>query len=300
MSLTPRTPGTARGRAGAPVLRVPLSLIAKYAILVLYAAFALLPLVWMISAAFKPGQDVLAVPVQWIPSEWHPENFERALFEPRFAGSPFVRFLINSTVAATITALLSVALSLMSAYGFTKFRYRGRDGVLWILLGSTLLPFSSVLIPLYLIVSAMGMLDSMLGMIVPFALLGPAVFAARQFMVGLPNEYIEAARLDGASELAVFRKVVVPLSGPAITTVAVLTFLFSWNLFLWPLAIMSSQENFTAPLGLSLLGLGSTFRPDYEIWMAAAVLSTLPPLIFFLILERPYMRGLETLSGLKG
>jgi len=92
----------------------------------------------------------------------------------------------------------------------------------------------------------------------------------------------------------------VPLSGPAITTVAVLTFLFSWNLFLWPLAIMSSQENFTAPLGLSLLGLGSTFRPDYEIWMAAAVLSTLPPLIFFLILERPYMRGLESLSGLKG
>jgi ABC-type glycerol-3-phosphate transport system permease component len=137
-------------------------------------------------------------------------------------------------------------------------------------------------------------------MIVPFALLGPAVFAARQFMLGLPTEYIEAARLDGASELDVFRRIVVPLSGPAITTVAVLTFLFSWNLFLWPLAIMSSQGNFTAPLGLSLLGLGSTFRPDYEIWMAAAVLSTLPPLIFFLILERPYMRGLESLSGLKG
>lgn len=280
--------------------RIPFTLIAKYILLVLYSVFALLPLVWMISAAFKPGADVLTVPVQWIPDEWHPENFERALFEPRFAGSPFVRFLVNSTIAATITALLSVVLSLLSAYGFTKFKYRGRDGALWILLGSTLLPFSSVLIPLYLIVQAMGMLDSMLGMILPFALLGPAVFAARQFMVGLPTEYIEAARLDGASEWAVFRKVVVPLSGPAITTVGVLTFLFSWNLFLWPLAIMSSQQNFTAPLGLSLLGLGSTFRPDYEIWMAAAVLSTLPPLIFFLILERPYMRGLEALSGLKG
>lgn len=299
MSATTRAgPGRAHGRV--PRRRISLSLIAKYVLLVVYSVFALLPLVWMVSAAFKPGADVLSVPVVWIPNEWHPENFERALFEPRFAGSPFIRFLANSTIAATITALLSVVLSLLSAYGFTKFRYRGRDGALWILLGSTLLPFSSVLIPLYLIVHALGMLDSMLGMIVPFALLGPAVFAARQFMVGLPTEYIEAARLDGAAELDVFRRVVVPLSGPAITTVAVLTFLFSWNLFLWPLAIMSSQANFTAPLGLSLLGLGSTFRPDYEIWMAAAVLSTLPPLIFFLILERPYMRGLESLSGLKG
>ena len=300
MSIATRSHRGWRSRPRVNGPRISFSLIAKYILLVLYSVFALLPLVWMISAAFKPGEDVLTVPVQWIPNEWHPENFERALFEPRFAGSPFIRFLFNSIIAATITALLSVVLSLLSAYGFTKFKYRGRDGALWILLGSTLLPFSSVLIPLYLIVHAMGMLDSMLGMIVPFALLGPAVFAARQFMVGLPTEYIEAARLDGASELAVFRRIVVPLSGPAITTVAVLTFLFSWNLFLWPLAIMSSQENFTAPLGLSLLGLGSTFRPDYEIWMAAAVLSTLPPLIFFLILERPYMRGLESLSGLKG
>lgn len=300
MSVAGGAGGSVRARPSVRRPRISLSLTAKYVLLVLYSVFALVPLVWMVSASFKPGADVLTVPVQWIPSEWHPENFERALFEPRFAGSPFIRFLINSTIAATITALLSVVLSLLSAYGFTKFRYRGRDGALWILLGSTLLPFSSVLIPLYLIVQRLGMLDSMLGMIVPFALLGPAVFAARQFMVGLPTEYIEAARLDGASELAVFRRVVVPLSGPAITTVAVLTFLFSWNLFLWPLAIMSSQQNFTAPLGLSLLGLGSTFRPDYEIWMAAAVLSTLPPLVFFLILERPYMRGLESLSGLKG
>jgi multiple sugar transport system permease protein len=300
MSGVTRAEGSRRARPSVPRRPFSLSLAVKYVLLLIYSFFALLPLWWMVSSAFKPGPEVLTVPVEWIPNSWHPENFERALFEPRFAGSPFIRFLINSTIAATATALLSVVLSLLSAYGFTKFKYRGRDGALWILLGSTLLPFSSVLIPLYLIVQQLGMLDSMLGMIVPFALLGPAVFAARQFMVGLPTEYIEAARIDGASERTVFRKVVVPLSGPAITTVAVLTFLFSWNLFLWPLAIMSSQENFTAPLGLSLLGLGSTFRPDYEIWMAAAVLSTLPPLIFFLILERPYMRGLESLSGLKG
>jgi multiple sugar transport system permease protein len=276
------------------------TLLLKYAVLIIWAVFALLPLVWMVSSAFKPAGQVLTVPVQWIPSEWHPENFERALFEPRFAGSPFVRFLFNSTIAATATALASVVLALMIGYGFAKFHYRGRDALLWIVLGSTLLPFSSVVIPLYIIVRNLGMLDSLLGLIVPFLVIGPAVFAVRQFMIGLPTEYIEAARLDGASEWKVFTTVIVPLSGPAITTVAVLTFLISWNLYLWPFVIMSSQENFTAPLGLSLLGLGSTFTPDYDIWMAAATLSTLPPLLFFLVLERPYLRGLEALSGLKG
>ena len=268
--------------------------------LLVYAVFSLLPLVWMLSSSFKSAGEVLTVPVEWVPSEWHPENFERALFEPRFAGSPFVRFLVNSTIVATATALASVFLSLLIGYGFAKFRYRGRDALLWIVLGSTLLPFSSVVIPLYIIVGQLGMLNSLIGLIVPFVIIGPAVFAARQFLLALPTEYIEAARLDGASEWKVFTSVIVPLSGPAITTVAVLTFLISWNLYLWPLVIMASQENFTAPLGLSLLGLGSTFTPDYDVWMAAAVLSTLPPLIFFLVLERPYLRGLEALSGLKG
>lgn len=286
--------------AGVRTAAMRRSYVWKYAVLVVYAVFSLLPLVWMLSAAFKPAEQVLTVPVQWIPTEWHPENFERALFEPRFAGSPFVRFLVNSTIVATATALASVALSLMIGYGFAKFRYRGRDALLWIVLGSTLLPFSSVVIPLYLVVAQLGMLNSLLGLIVPFVVIGPAVFAARQFMLALPTEYIEAARLDGASEWKVFTSVIVPLSGPAVTTVAVLTFLISWNLYLWPLVIMASQENFTAPLGLSLLGLGSTFTPDYDIWMAAATLSTLPPLLFFLVLERPYLRGLEALSGLKG
>jgi multiple sugar transport system permease protein len=276
------------------------SMLWKYAVLVGWAVFSLLPLFWMLSAAFKTQGEVLTVPVQWLPSEWHPENFERALFEPRFAGSPFVRFLTNSMIVAVATTLASIVLALMIGYGFAKFHYRGRDALLWIVLGSTLLPFSSVVIPLYVIVGHLGMLNSLLGLVVPFLVIGPAVFAARQFILGIPTEYIEAARLDGASEWLVFRHVIVPLSGPAITTVAVLTFLISWNMYLWPLVIMNSQEGFTAPLGLSLLGLGSTFTPDYEVWMAAAVLSTLPPLIFFLVLERPYLRGLEALSGLKG
>ena len=168
------------------------------------------------------------------------------------------------------------------------------------MLSTTLLPFSSVVIPLYLIVRALGMLDSLWALIIPFMLTGQSIFLARQFIISIPSELIDAARIDGAGEFRIFWQIIFPLLGPAIATLGIMTFIFSWNLFLWPLVVLASQGQFTLPLGLSLLGLGSTFLVDYNLWMAAATLAILPPLIFFLILQGPYLRGLEALSGLKG
>ncbi|PWC05326.1 carbohydrate ABC transporter permease [Agromyces badenianii] len=279
--------------------RVRASLVASYAVLLVWAAVSLFPIVWMVSAAFKSADQVLTVPIQWIPREWHPENFVEALFEPRFAGESFITFLWNSTLVAALTALASIALSLMVGYGFAKFRFRGRDGLMWTLLGSTLLPFSAVLIPLYLVIRQLGMIDTLWALIIPFVLTGQAIFLSRQFVLAIPSSYIEAARIDGASEWGIFVRVIVPMAAPAITTVGVMTFLLSWNQFLWPLVVAESQSTFTAPLGLSLLGLGSTFQTDYNIWMAAATLAVLPPLAFFIVFERPYMRGLELMSGVK-
>ncbi|GAA4432857.1 carbohydrate ABC transporter permease [Actinokineospora soli] len=276
-----------------------LGLAAKYAVVLAFTAFSLIPLLWMVSAAFKAPEDVLEVPVRWIPREWHPENFVKALLEPRFTGHTFLEFLINSTVVASVTAIASVVLSIMVGYGFAKFRFRGREAFMWTLLGSTLLPFSSVVIPLYLIIDRMALTDTLAGLIIPFVITGQAIFIARQFIRAIPTAYIEAARLDGASEWVVFRHIIVPLAGPAVTTVAVMSFLFSWNQFLWPLVITSAQEGFTAPLGLSMLGMGSTFNTDYSVWMAAATLAVIPPLVFFLIFERPYLRGLEAMAGIK-
>ena len=145
---------------------------------------------------------------------------------------------------------------------------------MWVLLGTTLLPFSSVIIPLYLIIREMHLLDSMWALVVPFAITGQSIFLARQFILAIPTDLIHAARMDGAGEFQIFRQIIVPLSGPAVTTVGVLSFLFSWNQFLWPLVVESSQQNYTAPLGLSLLGLGSTFQIDYHIWMAASTIAT--------------------------
>ena len=272
----------------------------QYGLLTLYCLFSIFPFIWMVSASLKLPEDVLTVPIEWIPPVVQPDNYPTALFEPRFAGYALVEFMKNSILVAVATSLLSIGLSTFVGYGFAKFRFKGRDTMLWVMLGTTLLPFSSIIIPLYLIVQRMGLLNSLWAVILPFALTGQSIFLSRQFMLSLPSEIIDAARVDGASELYIFARVIFPLLGPAISTVGILTFLLSWNLFLWPLVVLSSQGQFTAPLGLSLMGLGSTFLVDYHLWMAAATIAVLPPLAFFLILEKPYLSGLEALSGVKG
>lgn len=279
--------------------RFSLSLGLKYVFLITAALVALAPLLWMLSAAVKPTNEVLRVPITLIPTEWRFENFANALFEPRFTGYSFAQFLMNSTIVATVTSLAAIAVSIMVGYGFAKFRFRGRDGLLWIILGATLLPFASVLVPLYIVIQQLQLQNTLAALVIPFVVSGQALFISRQFILGIPDEYLEAARLDGVSEFGLFLRVILPLSGPAVTTVAVMTFLTSWNQFLWPLVVASSQQNYTAPIGLSLMGLGGTFNTDYNLWMAAATIAMIPPLVFFLILERPYLRGLEAMSGLK-
>jgi len=276
------------------------SRILKYLMLGLYCVFSVVPFLWMLSASFKRPEDVLTVPIHWIPPVWQPGNYPKALLEPRFVGYSISHFMLNSLFVAVITSLLSIGLSTFVGYGFAKFKFRGRDALLWGMLSTTLLPFSSVVIPLYLIIRTLKLTNSLWALILPFALTGQSIFLARQFILTIPAELMDAARVDGAGEFRIFWQIVFPLLGPAIATLGIMTFLFSWNLFLWPMVVLSSQGQFTLPLGLSLMGMGSTFLIDYHLWMAASTLAVLPPLAFFLILQRPYLRGLEALSGLKG
>jgi ABC-type glycerol-3-phosphate transport system permease component len=272
----------------------------KYAILVAYSVFSLIPFVWMLSAALKLKGDVLKIPIQWIPPNPQWDNFRVALFEPRFGSFRMWDYMLNSIGVALITSLLTIILSTFVGYGFAKFRFRGRQLVMWGMLSTTLLPFSAVLVPLILISRQLGLVNNLWALIVPFALTGQSIFLARQFIISIPDEYLDAARIDGANELQIFARIVLPLLRPAVATLGVTAFITSWMQFLWPLVSQSSQGNFTLPIGLSLMGLGSLFQVEYHLWMASAVVAVLPPLIFFLILERAYMRGLEALSGLKG
>ncbi len=280
--------------------RKPLTQSLKYAVLIIYSAFSLLPFLWMLSAAVKPKEEVLKIPIQWLPSSFQWDNFRVALFEPRFGQYRTWDYMLNSITVAVITTLLAIILSIFVGYGFAKFRFRGRNLMMWGMLSTTLLPFSAVLVPLILISRSLGLINSLWALIIPFALTGQSIFLARQFIISIPNEYLDAARVDGANEIQIFVRIVLPLLKPAVATLGVTAFIASWMQFLWPLVSQSSQGNFTLPIGLSLMGLGSLFETDYHLWMASAVVAILPPLIFFLILERAYIRGLETLSGLKG
>jgi multiple sugar transport system permease protein len=274
--------------------------VAKYALLITYSVFSLVPFVWMLSSSLKPAGEVLKIPIEWIPSSFQWDNFRQALFDPRFGGISMWDYMLNSIKVALITAVLTIVLSLFVGYGFAKFRFRWRNLMMWGMLSTTLLPFSAVMIPLILISRALGLVNNLWALIIPFALTGQSIFLARQFIIGIPDEYLDAARVDGAGEFQIFFRIVVPLLRPAIATLGVMAFITSWMQFLWPLVSQSSQANFTVPVGLSLMGLGSAFLIDYHLWMASGVLAVIPPLIFFLILEKAYMRGLEALSGLKG
>jgi ABC-type glycerol-3-phosphate transport system permease component len=274
--------------------------ILKYAVLLLYSGFSLIPFMWMLSAALKPKGEVLKIPIEWLPSTFQWDNFRVALFEPRFGQFRMWDYMRNSLGVALITSVLTIGLSIFVGYGFAKFRFRGRNLMMWGMLSTTLLPVSAVLVPLILITRGLGLINNLWALIVPFALTGQSIFLARQFIISIPDEYLDAARVDGANELQTFMRVVLPLLRPAVATLGVTAFITSWMQFLWPLVSQSSQSNFTLPIGLSLMGLGSLFQVEYHLWMASAVVAVLPPLIFFLILESAYMRGLEALSGLKG
>jgi len=272
----------------------------KYAILVIYAVFSLLPFFWMLSASLKPVEDVLKIPIEWIPARIQWSNYHEALFEPRFGEIRMWDYMLNSIVVALATAGLTVVLSIFVGYGFAKFRFRGRDLLMWGMLSTTLLPFSAVLIPMILIARRLSLFNSLWALIIPFALTGQSIFLARQFMISIPDEYMDAARVDGANEIQIFLRIVLPMLRPAIGTLGVMAFITSWMQFLWPLVSQSSQGNFTLPVGLSLMGQGSLYEVNYHLWMASAVMAVLPPLVFFLLLEKAYMSGLETLSGLRG
>ena len=233
--------------------------VVKYAILFIYAIFSLLPFAWMLSASLKPVEDVLKIPVQWIPASFHWDNYREALFEPRFGEIRMWDYMLNSIGVALATAGLTIVLSILVGYGFAKFRFRGRDLLMWGMLSTTLLPFSAALIPMILIARELELFNSLWALIIPFALTGQSIFLARQFMISIPDEYMDAARVDGANELQIFARIVAPMLRPAMATIGVMAFTTSWMQFLWPLVSQSSQGNFTLPVGLSLMGQGSLY-----------------------------------------
>jgi ABC-type glycerol-3-phosphate transport system permease component len=255
------------------------------------AFLSLIPLYWLVVSSFRPAQRIFADASQFIPTTVTFDNFV-ALFRD----APFVRWFTNSFILTAGATLGSIVVVTMAAYPLARLRFPFRNTLFVTILVTYLLPFHLLLIPLFILMINLGLIDTHLGVILPLWAHPFGLFFMRQYMLSVPQELLDAARVDGASEYGVFFRVVVPLVKPALATLAILFSLEAWNDLLWPLIVMRSPENFPLPLGIgSLLG-GVAFRPQWHLIMTASLLATLPIVIIFVMLRKTFIGGLSRLG----
>ncbi len=255
------------------------------------ALIVVFPFIWMLFTSFKPEAQIAQYPPKLLPDSWTLENYQNV-----WSRIPFARLFLNSIVLAGGVTIISLLLDSMAAYALARLNFPGRDAIFIIILVALMLPFQVMFIPLFVVVHDLGMLDSYSGLIVPRATNAFGIFLLRQFFMTLPRELDEAARIDGTSEFGIYWKIILPLSGPALATLAVFHFMYNWNDFLWPLLITSSTEMRTLPAGLALF-VGQHVV-EYGVVMAGAVLTLLPLLVAFLFAQRYFIQGIA-MSGIK-
>ena len=263
------------------------------------------PWAWMVSASFQPIGQIFEWPPNWIPDTITLQNYVRFL-----SAEGFFRWVLNSGFLAIVVLLVQMFFNSLAAYSFAKRKFPGRDALFLLMLGTLMIPGQLFLIPNYLIllrsplfggnnllgIGGHGMLDSFWGIIVPYSFSVWSVFFMRQYMKTIPDDLLDAARMDGASEFTIYSKVILPLCGPVLAAQAIFTFTFVWNDFFWPLIVISSSELRTLQLGLALFILKN--KTVWDVVFAGSVISTLPVLLVFIFFQKYFIRGIA-LTGMK-
>ncbi len=263
-----------------------------YAVLAIGALVWLLPFAWMVLGSFKTQREILVRPPTWWPKEFTADNFSTW-----FTQLDFGTFFTNSLVVAVITVLGNMVFCSMVGYALAKMEFAGKRYLFGAVMATLMVPTVATFVPLFVMVSKLGLANTYGALILPFLTQPLGVFLMRQFMMGIPDSLLEAARLDGASELRIFVRIVMPLCGPPLATLGILTFLSSWNNFLWPLVAAQSQDMYTLPVALSLYSTGQN-ATNYGLLLAGAVLIITPILLLFVFLQRYFIQGVAT-TGLK-
>ena len=266
----------------------------KHSVLIVLSAMFALPLVWMVGTSFKTAQQALTLPVVWWP---HP--FLWSNYPDLFAALPYFRFFWNTFLYAAITIVGVCISSSLTAYGFSRLRWPGRDAVFYVMLMTLILPFICTLIPLFVMYKRFGWIGSYLPLEVP-TFFGSSVFSTfllRQFFMTIPQSLSEAARIDGASEFYIYRRIILPLAKPAMATVILFQFIYCWNDYLGPLVYISNQNSYPLSLGLALI-LGD-YTTNWAWVMAGATAATAPIVILFFLTQRTFIQGIA-LTGTKG
>ncbi len=252
----------------------------------------ILPIIWMVSTSFQSGEKMYQLTTEWIPQVWHPENYPNAL-----SRSAFPLFFLNSAVVSLAVMVGNVVFCTLAGYGLAKYRFPGDRFVLLAILSTLMLPMEVTLVPTFLIVHKLGWLNTYQGIFAPLLVDAFGIFLMRQFILKIPTDYIEAARIDGLGEFGILWRIIVPQCKSAIAVLAIFAFRDSWDQFLWPLVVVSRDEFRTFPLGLVRFGEDYGNPPTEQ--MAIAVLATIPVFVLFILLQRFVKTGFG-LSGLKG
>lgn len=257
-----------------------------YGALVLCALLTMLPFVWVISGSLRSLDEIRSDPGAWVPQHLTFDNFERL-----FTTEGFGRFLVNSAVVAVMVVAGNIVAASAAGYALAKLDFAGRRIAFAAVMGAMMMPLTSVFVTQFVITVDLGLADTLTGVALPSVALPLSVFIMRQYAMSIPDELLEAARIDGAGEFRIFFGIFLPLAGPAVATITIMSFLSSWNNFLWPLIVAQSMSSYTLPVGLAATSQAAAHVTDYGLLLAGAIVVMLPVLVLFLFLQRYFVQG---------
>ena len=269
-----------------------LSTTGYYIVSILLAIVAMIPFLWMISTSLKSRGALMSIPIEWIPDEPTLDAYSAV-----FSRFPFLRTIGNSLFIAIVYTLITLVSASMAAFAFAKIRFRGSGVILKIYLAMMMIPTQVTMIPLFVIMNRLGLIDSYASVILPSIFKPFAVFMLVQQMQSIPNDYLDAARVDGAGIFRVYGHIALPMCAPTLATLAVTTFMESWNDYLWPLLMLTDRIKMTLPIALSTLN--GQYNTEYNVLMAGSLISMIPIIIIYLCAQKQFKNGLMA-GGIKG
>ncbi len=265
-----------------------------YVIIGILGVVFVFPFIWMVLSSFKTMKDVLAIPIRFLPPEWNWKSYVNVF--TAFPDFNFPRFIANSLFVTAMAVLLCLFFSATAGFGFAKYRFRGNNVLFTIVLATIMISFEAIVVPLFILVRKMQLQDTYVALIVTESLTAFGVFMMRQFFYALPEDYIESARIDGASEYAIFGRIAIPMAKTALLALVIFHAQWVWNLLLWPMILISSPDKRVLPQGIALFKGG--YNTPYPEQLAVSVIACLPLLLLYIFLSKYFVQGI-TMTGLK-
>jgi len=264
----------------------------SYSILIAFSLVMVMPFVWMILSTFKDQRELLTFPPKFLPSKFSLKNYAEVL-----STVPFTRYYLNSLIVTSVSVLLTLFSSSLAGYAFAKHRFKGREIIFKTMMGAMMIPFPVTIIPLYIMVYYLGLVDTYFALIVTGSVSIFGTFLMRQFIVGIPDDLIDAARIDGCSEFSIYRLIILPNIRAPLSALAIFSFMGTWNAFLWPLLVVNDDQHRTVQLGIQFFT--QRYGDLIHLQITAAAMAIIPIIILYLILQKQFIQGI-TMTGLKG